>query len=269
MAPKPSPRFPENSDRWPSRVIWLLAVAAPIGVAALLVPGRGHLSAADNALILVLVTVAVASSGRRGAAAMAALVSAASFDFFLTRPYESFLISRQADLTTEVLFVIVGLLVGELAARGRRHRRDAVEGRHELTRIHDMAERIAGGEEPDFVLMAVAAELRDLLSLQDCRFVWDQPSGKGAWIESDGTVRLNPLRWPTATAGLPTKQVELPVRGGGRILGTFILTPTAAAPISQERCVVAVALADQLGTALSVRPPPRTHRGHEWGDLEN
>jgi K+-sensing histidine kinase KdpD len=207
-------------------------------------------------LILVVVTVAVASSGRRGAAAVAALVSAASFDFFLTRPYESFLISRQADLTTELLFVVVGLLVGDMAARGRRHRRDAAEGKHELTRIHDMAERIAGGEEPDFVLMAVAAELRDLLSLQDCRFVWDQPSGKGAWIEADGTVRLNPLRWPTAMVGLPTKQVELPVRGGGRVLGTFILTPTPATPISQERCVVAVALADQLGTALSVRPRP-------------
>ena len=65
--------------------------------------------------------------------------------------------------------------------------------------------------------------------------------------------QAHPLRWPTTSMGPPTKQVELPVRGGGRILGTFILTPTPATPISQERCVVAVALADQLGTALSVR----------------
>jgi K+-sensing histidine kinase KdpD len=231
----------------------VLAIAAPISVAALLVPGRGHLGAADDVLILVVVTVAVASSGRRGAAALAALISAASFDFFLTRPYESFRISRQTDLTTELLFVVVGLLVGELAARGRRHRRAAVEGRLDLGRIHDMAERIAGGEEPDFVLMAVASELRDLLALQDCRFVWDPPSGKGAWIDPDGTVHLNPLTWPTTTAGLPTKQVELPVRGAGRTLGTFILTPTPALPISHERCVVAVALADQLGSALSAR----------------
>jgi hypothetical protein len=36
-------------------------------------------------------------------------------------------------------------------------------------------------------------------------------------------------------------------------LGTFILTPTPALPISHERCVVAVALADQLGSALSAR----------------
>jgi K+-sensing histidine kinase KdpD len=174
-----------------------------------------------------------------------------SFDFFLTVPYLSFRISGNRDLTTEILFVVVGLLVGEMAARGQRHRRAAVEGRSELDRIHKMAERIAGGEEPDFVLMAVATELRELLSLQDCRFVWDPPSEKGARINPDGTVRLNPLQWPTSSAGLPTRQVELAVRGGGRVVGTFILTPTPALPISQERCVVAVALADQLGSILS------------------
>ena len=66
-------------------------------------------------------------------------------------------------------------------------------------------------------------------------------------------MHLNPVRWPSASAGLPTRQVELPVRGGGRNLGTFILTPTPAVPISDERCVVAVALADQLGSILSGR----------------
>jgi len=236
--------------------IWPVAALLPLAVAVLLIVGRGHLSAADDALVLVVVTVAVASSGRRGPAALAALASAASFDFFLTQPYQSFRISRQADVTTEILFVMVGLLVGELAARGRRHRQAAAEGLQELTRIHEMAERIAGGEEPDFVLIAVASELRDLLALQDCRFVWDPPSGKGAWIDPDGTVRLNPLRWPSTSAGLPTRQVELPVRGGGRTLGTFILTPTPALPISRARCMVAVALADQLGSALTARPTP-------------
>ncbi len=231
--------------------IWVAAVATPIAVALLLVPSRGHLIAADDALVLVVATVAIASWGNRAAAALAAVVSAASFDYLLTRPYGSFRISRQADLTTEILFVTVGLLVGELAARGRRYQQAAARGRLDLSRIHDLGERIAGGEDPDFVLIAVASDLRELLSLQDCRFVRDQPSGKGAWIANDGTVRLNPLRWPSAIAGLPTKHVELPVRGGGRVLGTFILTPTPAAPISQEQCVVAVALVDQLGATLA------------------
>jgi K+-sensing histidine kinase KdpD len=240
--------FTERGQGW---LIWLAALFVPIAVALLLVPSRGHLGPADDALVLVVVTVAIASRGNRGAAALAAIVSAASFDFLLTRPYGSFRISRQSDITTEVLFVAVGLLVGELAARGRRHQRAAVRGQLEISRLHDLAQRIADGEEPEFVLIAVANELRELLHLQDCRFVREQPSGKGAWIASDGTVRLNPLRWPTATAGLPTRQVELPVRGGGKILGTFLLTPTPVAPISQEECLVAVALVDQLGAALA------------------
>jgi K+-sensing histidine kinase KdpD len=231
--------------------IWLAAVLLPIAVALILVPSRGHIGAADDALVLVVVTVAIASWGDRGAAALAALVAAASFDFLLTRPYGSFRISRSGDITTEVLFVAVGLLVGELAARGRRHQLAAARGRLEISRLHDLGERIADGEDPEFVLIAVANELRQLLSLQDCRFVREQPSGKGAWIANDGTVRLNPLRWPSATAGLPTKQVELPVRGGGRILGTFLLTPTPVTPISQEQCLVAVALVDQLGATMA------------------
>ena len=169
----------------------------------------------------------------------------------MTRPYGSFRISRPGDITTEFSFVAVGLLVGELAARGRQHQRAAVRGQLEISRLHDLGQRIADGEEPEFVLIAVANELRELLSLQDCRFVREQPSGKGAWIDHDGTVRLNPLRWPTATAGLPTRQVELPVRGGGKILGTFLLTPTPVLPISHEQCLVAVALVDQLGAALA------------------
>ncbi len=251
MKPLPARRFGRLVERSSPWLVWLAALFVPIAVALLLVPSRGHLGPADDALVLVVVTVAIASRGNRGAAALAAIVSAASFDFLLTRPYGSFRISQQGDITTEVLFVAVGLLVGELAARGRRHQRAAARGKLEISRLHDLAQRIAAGEEPEFVLIAVAHELRELLQLQDCRFVREQPSGKGAWIASDGTVRLNPLRWPTATAGLPTRQVELPVRGGGKILGTFLLTPTPVAPITQEECLVAVALVDQLGAALA------------------
>ena len=136
---------------------WLIPIVAPIAAAALLIPSRGHLDSADDALVLVFVTVAIASRGNRGAAVLCALISAISFDFFLTVPYQSFRISGNHDLTTEILFVVVGLLVGELAVRGRRHHRDAVEGRLRAESPPQLAERIAGGEEPDFVLMAVAS----------------------------------------------------------------------------------------------------------------
>ena len=46
---------------------------------------------------LVVVTVAIASMGNRAAAAVCALVSALSFDFFLTVPYQSLRISASAS----------------------------------------------------------------------------------------------------------------------------------------------------------------------------
>ena len=173
-------------------LIWVLAVVTPLVTAFALIPSRGHLSAANDALIFVVVTVAVASSGNRWAAALAALASAAAFDFFLTRPYQSFRISDRGDLTTEFLFLLVGLLVGDLAARGRTYRQTATDRRRGLSRILGVGEQIAGGEDPEFVLMSVATQLGELLSLQDCRFVRQAPSRKGARIEPDGTVRLNP-----------------------------------------------------------------------------
>jgi hypothetical protein len=198
-----------------------------------------------------MVIVTLAASGSRRATAVSALVSALALDFFLIHPYQSFQINRQADAITIGLFLLVGLAAGELAARGHRYRRAAIEGSRGIGRLHDVGEQIVGGENPEFVLMNVANQLRELLSLQDCQYVRRPPSGKGAWIETDGTVRLNPLQWPASSVGLPTRQVELPVRGGGRVLGTFILTPTPAQPISHDRCVVAVAMADQLGAALA------------------
>ncbi|HEX7442448.1 MAG TPA: DUF4118 domain-containing protein, partial [Acidimicrobiales bacterium] len=115
-------------ERW----IMAAAAAAPIAAALLLIPWRGHLDTADNALILVVVIVAVASTGRRLAAALSALVSAVAFDFFLTRPYYSLRITRTSDLITEILLLVVGLAVGELAARGRHHRRAASTGREQV-----------------------------------------------------------------------------------------------------------------------------------------
>ena len=85
---------------------------APVAVALLLTPWRDRLAAADDALLLVVVIVAVATAGRRWAAALCAVVAALSFDFFLTRPYQSLRITRSSDLTTEVLLLVVGLLVG-------------------------------------------------------------------------------------------------------------------------------------------------------------
>jgi len=231
---------------------YLIALGGPVVLGAVLYAFREHVAAANLALVFVVGIVAVAAgTGRRGAAAAAAVSSALSFDFFCTRPYLSFRITSSSDLTTEIILVVVGLAVGELAARGRQARRQAEAGTDRLERVHGLGERIAAGEDPQFVVMAVAQELREILSLRDCRFSSEPVTDAGARIEPDGTVTIVGRLWQADKLGLPTRKVELPVRGGGKVLGSFLLTPSPALPVERDSCLLAVALADQLGAILA------------------
>ena len=244
-------------ERLPSAIalgwIWFAALIVPIAVALLLVPSRGHLGPADDALVLGRRDGRHRVHGATGVPPRSLpLMSAASFDFLLTRPYGSFRISRQGDITTEILFVAVGLLVGELAARGRQHQRAAARGQLEISRLHDLGaadRRWRGtglrahrrGKRASRAPQPAGLPLRPRAAL-----------GKGG-LDRTMTARCGsiPCVGPRRTAGLPTRQVELPVRGGGRILGTFLLDTDAGGAHQQEQCLVAVALVDQLGAALA------------------
>ena len=82
------------------RLAVVAALVAPLALTAILVPFRTSFPNTDAALALVLVVVAVATNGYRLAGYLAALSAAVWFDFFLTRPYETFNITRRADIET-------------------------------------------------------------------------------------------------------------------------------------------------------------------------
>ena len=96
------------------------AVLAPVAAGALLSRVRGLVTNNNAALVLVLVVVAVAATGHRVAGLVAAVVSAASFDFFLTQPYLQFAITERDDIEAAVLLGLIGLAVTEIALWGRR-----------------------------------------------------------------------------------------------------------------------------------------------------
>ena len=80
------------------RLAILAGLAAPLALAAVLIPFRASLPNTDAALALPLVVVAVAANGYRPAGVLAALSAAVWFDFFLTQPYERFTITRRTDM---------------------------------------------------------------------------------------------------------------------------------------------------------------------------
>jgi len=235
-----------STDAW----ISMAAILAPIAMAAVLIPWRTRLDTADSALLLVVVIVAVASTGRRIAALLSALVAALSFDFFLTRPYYSLRITRHQDLITGLLLLVVGLAVGELAARGRGHRREAVDSQETVALLHSVTELVATGQEPQDVIRAAQSELRQLLALRDCSFTRQDPGGAMARITPRGEVAVAGQTWATEDLGLPTSRVDLPVRAQGWLLGHFVLVPTRGRPVTVQHLLAAVAIADLVGAVL-------------------
>ena len=127
------------------RLALLAGFAAPLALAAILVPWRASFPNTDAALVLLLVVVAVAADGYRPAGFAAALSAAVWFDFFLTRPYERLSILRRTDIETTLLLLIIGVAVTELAVRGRRQHEVASRRAGYLDGISAAARAVASG----------------------------------------------------------------------------------------------------------------------------
>lgn len=238
---------------WVPPVLTLtVAAVAPVAVSAGLVPVRSHVSDATVALVLAALVALLAAIGTRLGAAVAALSAALSFDIGFTRPYGSFSISRAQDIETTGLLLVVGLIVGQLAARNRRHRGLVEEASYDLGRIHAVAEMVAAGAPADEVVLAVADELKELLGLRACSFATAVPEKAGPRIESNGAVSWGALRWGFTTMGLPSKEVTLVVKRQGLPLGRYTLLAAPGSRVSSDQLRAAVALADQAGAALAI-----------------
>ena len=231
----------------------IFAVGAPLGLAAALVPARQSFVGTAAALALVAVVAAIAILGSRFAGFLASVSSALSFDFFLTRPYERFAISHRSDLETTIRLLVVGLIVTELAARVRHHRRIAVEETDYVALIHDLGGLVAQGAPAEEVIERASNELIHLLHLRRCSYVRGVPESNRTTVQSHGEVFLGLLRWHISTMGLPGPELDLPVHLGGRTLGRFVMVPTPGWPVSDQRMIVAVAIAGQVGAALATR----------------
>ncbi|MFE7313518.1 DUF4118 domain-containing protein [Streptomyces sp. NPDC057555] len=238
-----------------SRTALAAALLLPPAVCAVLLPFRAWMSNTNAALLLVVVVVAVAILGHRLAGALAAVSAALWFDFFLTRPYERFAITKSADIVTAVLLLAVGIAVSQLAARTRELKVIAITDGDYLAQIHHTARLVETAAGPDTVIDHVRRQLVGLLGLSGCRFEYGTLIGHPPRLMEDGSIAWGRRHWDADRDGLPAEEVELRVSHGGHFHGRFMLrgTPGTAPPLAAR--LVAVTLADQAGVAFdSVSP---------------
>jgi hypothetical protein len=219
----------------------------------------------NAALVFVIVVVLAAALGGRWAGVTAAVVSAMSYDFFLTRPYGSLKIDQAEDIVATVLLLIVGVIVGEFVVWAHRGHQQSKRGQEEITRLHRIAEQVASGARAQDVLESVRAALTDLLSLRDCRFEQPPFGTPLPRLGRNGSIDLPRRRIVRGEFALPAEGVEIPVLGRGRQVGRLVLEPDPDVGVSIEERVVAIAISDQLGAAVSAE----LHAPETNGDREN
>jgi len=258
-------RLPEGPD---DRLVVAglgLAALGPLVVASLLVTVRDHMARSNAALVFVIVVVLAAALGGRWAGVTAAVISAMSYDFFLTRPYGSLKIDELEDIVATVLLLAVGVIVGEVVVWAHRGHRQKKRRQDEITRLHRVAEQVASGAPAQDVLESGRAELTHLLSLRGCTFEQPPFGTPLPRLGRNGSIDIQRRRIVRGEFSLPAEGVEIPVLGRGRQVGRLVLEPDPDVGVSLEERIVAIAISDQLGAAVAAElEAPKTN-----GDREN
>jgi len=242
-----------------SQVAISASLVAPLLIALAMVPFRDHLANAAAALVLVAVVVAVAAFGDRRAGVIATISAVAWFDFFLTKPYETFSISSAHDIETALALILVGLAVTEIAVRSHRMYQIALHEGVYLAAIRELSDLVSNGAPVDTVIAEAIRELSDVLEATSCRFEADGSAavpGPRPRLERTGEVEHGDRRFDVAADGMPEGEIELMVQGRGRPCGRFVFTTQPGQPVSIEQRIVAIALADQVGAALAGHTEP-------------
>jgi hypothetical protein len=181
--------------------------------------------------------------------------AAAWFDFFLTRPYERFTITRSSDIETTVLILVIGAAVTEIAVWGRRQHLAASRRAGYLEGINAAAEAVAVGGSPWALIDQVCAQLTRLLALRSCRFEYGVAGlGRPARLLHDARLVSVGQDWDVEREGLPG-DTELLVENHGLLQGRFLMSPQPGSRPTLEQRLVAVAFADQVGAALAASRP--------------
>lgn len=247
------------------------AIIGPILLGMILVPVRELTSASNFTFLFLLLTIVAGELGGRRAAVVAALTSALSLDFFLTRPYLKLTIEGKHDIIAFFGLAACGLVAAAFGTRrGPAHRSRAM--RAYLDALHASAIRIeesgppGGKVEPILEAARLAFPVSALVVRNERGEIVAQSTGADVLTVPSRTVRpdtLLPVEGggeSVPLAGLPLSGDggRLPLRASNRDVGRLELwgngrkaSPAARRALSDAgRVIGAILLA-------SSHPPPR------------
>src|ERR1700678_1955206 len=149
----PAPSGAESADRRKfKRLRYVWAAPACVAVTLLSIPLAEHFDRSNIVSIFILTVVLVAVRFGRGAAALAAVLSVCSFDFFFVPPRFSFAVSDVQYILTFFIMLAVGLITGQLTAGLRFQARVASHREERAGSLYEIARDLSGAVQIDQVV---------------------------------------------------------------------------------------------------------------------
>ena len=143
----------ESSDRHRfKRLRYLWATLACVAVTLLSIPLAERFDRSNIVAIFILSVVLVAVRFGRGAAALAAVLSVLSFDFFFVPPRFSFAVSDVQYILTFIIMLAVGLITGQLTAGLRFQARVAGHREERAGSLYEIARDLSAAVQIDQVV---------------------------------------------------------------------------------------------------------------------
>jgi two-component system, OmpR family, sensor histidine kinase KdpD len=228
----PAPLAESGDRRKFKRLRYLWTALACIAVTLLSMPLAAHFDRSNIVAIFILTVVLLAVRFGRGAAALAAVLSVCSFDFFFVPPRFSFAVSDVQYLLTFCIMLAVGLITGQLTAGLRFQARVAAHREERAGSLYEIARDLSGAVQIEQVVrisdesiertfrasaalllpnaagqLAVTSSRADTalsvdIGIAQWAFDKGQPAGFGTDTLPGSEVLYVPLRAPTQARGV-------------------------------------------------------------------
>jgi len=177
-----------------------VAVAGTVVVAGAMFPFRGRLGAADVALIFLVVVVAAAATGGLGPGVVASLLGFVAFDLLFVTPYYTLLVTKEQELLSLAVYLLVALVVSALVGTSEQRRVRAEQREQETHALYELSASLVAHGGLETTLSGAARTLRRQLGLAGCAIVLLDEDGNARLVAEDGELPDDLERRVMATA---------------------------------------------------------------------
>jgi two-component system sensor histidine kinase KdpD len=189
-----------------------------------------HIKSSTAAFIYLLLILGLATRRGLPEAIAASIASMLCYNFFFLPPIGKFSIAEPQDWVALVVFLITAITASELSAREQRRANEASARRQEMEQVYEFSRALMIGDDRRGVAAQIAQSIAQVFHVPEVA-LYERATNtihRGGPQTSLSEAQLRDAALTeSAWSSLSQKSSILPVRFGGRILGSLGLVGTA------------------------------------------